>query len=107
MNDLELTELFVERRKTADNLAEIDKKIKDAIMERGESFSSAGVKATYYSESVSCDYETAAKDDPRCDSVKHEFTTIRESVSWKDVCEKLGIDLALYSDKNPARVVVK
>jgi len=104
MDDLQLTELFVKRRKLADELAEIDEYIKGHILERGETFAAAGVKATYYQPSKSYDYQEAAKDAPA--DVVSQYTTMKEYISWQKVCEHLGIDDIPFDEK-PPRVVIK
>lgn len=107
MNEIELTKLFVEYKETALKLAEIEKKIQDEVMALAESQKIAGVKATYYQPSLSYDYQAAAKAANIPDEIIRQFTTITESIRWKEACDFIQADMARFSETKPARVVVK
>ena len=109
MNAVELTELFVQYKKTADLLAELEEKIKSEVMLLGESQKIAGVKATYYQPSVRYDYQAACKNMPEgaLDDVINEHSTVSISTRWAEVAKAADVPLADYAEDVPARVVVK
>jgi len=107
MDQVELTKLFVERAELSKRMNEIDGLITAAVLEAQSTVSIAGIKATYYQPSKSYDYEAAAKGHPMVnENTLALFTTTRESVSWKGICEHVGIEDIPY-EETPARVVIK
>lgn len=110
MDDLELTELFVERRKAMERIAEIDGVITPEVLERGKTFSAAGVSASYYKASVVRDYELAAQTHPEVNNeLVADHTKVTKRIAWKKVCDAVGIseDEVPVIKEKPARVVVK
>ena len=109
MDEVKLTQLFVERSQTAAHMKEIDKQIEAAILELGESRKIAGVTATYYQPSSTTDYEGIAKwaNAPKELIDRHSKETV--TVSWKSVVDDLVIGdyPAEFSKDKPARVVIK
>lgn len=107
MDEIELTQLFVEYAECNKKMAELKHKIEMAILERGETVKIAGVTASYYKPAFEKpDYEAAAKTFMPPDFDLAPFSTVTTSVRWKDVCEALSI-VASPSEEKPARVVVK
>lgn len=107
MNEIELTQLFVEYAECNKKFAELKAKIEAAVLERGETTKIAGVTASYYKLSQETpDYESAAKSSMPEDFDVTPFSTITTSTRWKEICEALGV-VAPAGKEKPARVVVK
>lgn len=107
MNEIELTQLFVEYAETTKKSAELKAKIEAAVLERGETTKIAGVTASYYKPSFETpDYESAACEVIPEDFDYSPFSTITTSIRWKEICEHVGV-VAPVGKEKPARVVVK
>ncbi|MCB2179481.1 hypothetical protein KQH61_06130 [bacterium] len=109
MDDKELGKLLLLRAEMAESLAEVDEKIRAAVLENKQSVSAFGVKASYYKPSRKYDYALGAAGHPNVtkDLIK-KFTTTRESVAWKQVCEEADIPIEeIPFEDVPERVVVK
>jgi hypothetical protein len=107
MNEIELTQLFVDYANAKKRLEELSAQIASAVLEIGETRKVAGVSATYYKPSHETpDYEAAAKTGLYDGFDTSPFQTTTVSTSWKSVCEALGIKPPDGAEK-PARVVVK
>lgn len=105
-----LAEAFLHYRDLYDALKEVETVISSLVLASGESQKIAGVKATYYKDTVRVDYEAAAKineKDDGWDDVLSTHTTMKPVVSWKGVCEDFHTDLEKFSTPISARVVVK
>jgi len=114
MNEIELTELFVDYRKTSERLKEIESKIQSAVLAVGSTQKVAGVTATFYKPSIEFDYESASRlrletlDEEAREAIEAEYTTITAKVRWKEVVEALAIPAVdIPQVEKPARVVVK
>lgn len=110
VDDIQLAAMFVELAKARENVADLEKKIERQVLGRKETVKIAGLVASYYKPSDVMDYETCAKAwefvDPE---IIKECTHTPDPVpytSWKDVCEKAGIEV-LVRETKPARVVIK
>ena len=107
MDEIDLTQLFVDYANTKKYLDELAKKISWAILDIGETRKVAGVTATYYKPSHETpDYEGAAKSVMPPDFDLTPFSTVSTSVSWKSVCDALFIIPAEGKEK-PASVKIK
>lgn len=107
MNEIELTQLFVEYAECNKKMAELKTKIEAAVLERGETVKIAGVSASYYKPSFETpNYEAAAKSAMPDDFDIGLYATVTTSYRWKEICEALFITPAPGAEK-PARVVVK
>jgi hypothetical protein len=111
MNEIELTQLFVEYAETQKKLSELKTKIEIEILARGESSKIAGITATYYKPSFGTpDYEEAAKayleEYPQEAGYLEKFQIITVNTKWKEICVDFGISPAPGEEK-PARVVIK
>ena len=107
MNEIELTQLFVEYAECNKRMAELKSKIESAVLERGETVKIAGVSASYYKSSFETpDYQRAAKSAMPDGFDLSPFSTTTTVVRWKEVCDNLAIEVATGPEK-PARVVVK
>jgi hypothetical protein len=107
VDQVELAKLFVEYKETQDRLEALRGTIESAVLELGESVKIAGVKATYYQESMDVDYERASLDHNASEDLISSCSTYKETTSWKKVAEIVCPDLSVYTEKKPARVVVK
>ncbi len=107
MNEIELTQLFVEYAETDKRLKELGKQIEAEILIRGETSKIAGVKATYYAPSTETpDYEEIASSVMPSDYDLTPYTTVTTNVKWKEVCYQLDVYIPPGNPK-PARVVIK
>ena len=107
MNEIELTQLFVEYAECNKKSAELKAKIEAAVLERGETTKIAGVTASYYKPSFETpDYESAACSVIPEDFDYSPFSTVTTSIRWKEICESVGV-VAPAGKEKPARVVVK
>jgi len=107
MNEIELTQLFVEYAECNKKMAELKSKIESAVLERGETVKIAGVSASYYKPSFETpDYQHAAKSAMPENFNLAPFSTTTTVVRWKEICDSLFIIVANGPEK-PARVVVK
>ena len=107
MNEIELTQLFVEYAECNKKSAELKAKIEAAVLERGETTKIAGVTASFYKPSQETpDYENAAKSSMPEGYDVSPFSTVTTSTRWKEICEALGV-VAPAGKEKPARVVVK
>ena len=114
MTEIELTELFVDYRKTAERLKEIEMNIQSAVLAAGSTQKVAGVSATFYKPSTEFDYESASRlrletlDEEAQAAIIAEYATITTKIRWKEVVEALAIPAAdVPQVEKPARVVVK
>lgn len=109
MDEIELTQLFVQYAETQKKLSELKAKIEAQVLDIGESRKIAGVTATYYQPTVDIDYEAAAKSVMPNDFDTLPFSTVKTTIRWKDVCEAVGADTIFleYATEKPARVVIK
>lgn len=107
MDTIQLAQMFVQRAELAKQLAETDKAIQKAVLELGESQNIAGVKATYYKAGEETpDYESAVRSHPDFKAIDvAPYTTITETVRWKDIANALGLEV--HGAPKAARVVVK
>ena len=104
MNEIELTQLFVDYAETQKRAAELRAQIEAAVLERGESATIAGVKATFYKPGTETpDYKAAAVNAPA--EIVAQFSTTTTSTKWAEVCKAAGIVAAPGAVK-PARVSV-
>jgi len=86
VNEIELTQLFIDYAETQKRAAELRAQIEAAVLERGESANIAGVKATYYKPGFETpDYKTAAKDAPA--ELVAQFSTTTTTTKWAEVCK--------------------
>ena len=107
IDEIELTQYFIEYAKTNQRLAELRKLIEGAVLDIGETRKIAGVTATYYKPSHETpDYEGAARRVMPLNFDLTPFSTTTVTVSWKSVCESLFATPEEGAEK-PARVVVK
>jgi hypothetical protein len=107
MNEIELTQLFVEYAELNKKAQEVKAKIEKEILERGQTSKMAGVTATYYKPSFETpDYESAAKASLPKDFDLSPYTSTTVTTRWKEVCETIGVVAPAGAEK-PARVVVK
>lgn len=109
LDEIALTQLFIEYAEHDRKLEEIKKKIQDELLERKGSSTIAGIEGKYYKEGFETpDYEAAAKSylntHPDFDLTPYS-TTYEPSVKWKEVCEALLIEAPKGLPK-PARVVI-
>ena len=107
MNDIELTELFVEYSKTQQRLAILESAIQTEVLKRADSQKIAGVKATYYQAGIEYDYEAAAKAKGVTDALIAEHATVKVTPRWKEIADVVQADVAKFAVEKPARVVVK
>ena len=107
MDEIELTKLFVEYSENRKKQSILEAQIKAAVLELGETRKIAGITASYYKESMETpDYEAAAREAMPDGFDTQPFSTTFVSVSWKSVCEALGVQGHPGALK-PARVVIK
>ena len=108
MNDLELTQLFIDYAQAKQEAAELEKRIETAILENKSSQKIAGVKATYYAPSKETNYEAAARAHPDfTPEITTPYSSITAHVRWAEVAQALGADVTPFTSEKPARVVVK
>lgn len=106
MNEIELTQLFVDYAESLKKSAELKTQIESAVLERGETIKIAGVSASYYKQSFETpDYKGAARSAMPQDFDVIPFSTTTVSTRWKEICEHLSVDVPVGVEK-PARVVV-
>lgn len=114
MNEIELTQLFLEYRQTSDRLLEIENKIRENVLKLETTQKIAGVSATYYKPSTRYDYESAAllkiadwsENDREGMIEKHSSKKV--TTKWKDLVEELEIPLEqVPQELVEARVVLK
>ena len=107
MDTVELAKLFVKYSELKKELDEVSATIMNAVLEIGETQTIAGVTAKYYKPSAGTpDYESTAKAAMPDGFDLAEFSSVRTSVRWKDVCEKLGVTAPAGEMKQP-RVVIR
>jgi hypothetical protein len=111
MNEIELTQLFIEYAETQSLLDELRAKIEAEILERKDSVKIAGVKATYYKPSPGTpNYEEAAIEYigrvPEAKELLPEYQTTTVSTRWKEFCAAMEIE-AEPGEERPAKVVIK
>lgn len=107
MDDLELASLFIKYAACKKEAALLQAEIEVAVLDRGETTKIAGVTASYYKASFGTpDYEGAARQAMPDDFDVSPYTNTTVSVSWKPICEALGV-VAPPGEEKPARVVVK
>jgi hypothetical protein len=111
MNEIELTQLFVQYATVSDQLATIKAEIEKEILERKDSVKIAGVQATYYKPTTGTPkYEEAAIEFigryPAAKDRLGEYQTTTISTKWKDFCAAMAIEAPPGEDR-PARVVIK
>lgn len=111
VDEIQLANMFVSYAAMRKNLAEIENKIKSAILDLRESRKIAGVTATYYQPSHKTpDYEGECRAFMQANHISeveiNPFQTMTISTRWKDACEHFGVDAPL-GEETPARVVVK
>lgn len=107
MDEIQLTELFVEYKKTKIKLDALEEAIQAEVLRLGDSQKIAGVKATFYQPSRKVDYEAAAKTKGITDAIVDEFSTIKKIIKWKEVAEAVKADLTAFTVEEPAHVIVK
>ena len=111
MNDLELTELFIEFSKTQSHLFELKFQIEQEVLSRKKSSVIAGVSAKYYKESEGTpDYEGSVAAylgaHPLFDrNYLDVFSETKVTFDWKAICHRFSIGLVPGKPK-PARVVI-
>lgn len=115
MKTHELIQMMLDWQRVSAQALELEHKIKQEVLKLGKSVGAGDVQATYYNQSEEKDYATAAfmkaavDDDPdRYNAIVEEHTTYKPSVSWKKVCEDLGVEEdRITVTVKPARVVLK
>jgi len=107
MNDIELTQLFIDYATCKKALLILDACIQAEILQRAETVKIAGVTASYFKASTGTpQYEQAARAAMPSDFDLLAYSSISTTVSWKTVCEVLGIK-APAGEEKPAKVVIK
>jgi len=111
MNDIELTQVFIDYARTKANLKTYEGIIETEILKRAESAKIAGVTATYYKSSAGTPkYEEAVVQaigaEPALQDDLRLFQKVTVSTSWKDACEAWNLTPEPGEEK-PARVVIK
>lgn len=112
MNDIELTQLFVDYANLQDELADLKEKITAEILKREESVKIAGVTATYYKPTLGTpDYEGAVtlflEQNPAEEYRLKEFQSATITTKWKEACVAFRIAPNPSTEEKPARVVIK
>ena len=108
MDDIELTQLFVDYAVATKKLQELRSLIEPEVLQRGETVKIAGVTATYYRSSTGTpNYKEVAEADMPKDFDLKPFSTVTTSVRWKEVCDALGITSFRPGEISEARVVIK
>jgi len=106
MNDLELTQLFLDYAESKKKTEELRQRIVAAVLEKGESVKIAGETATYRKPGFETpDYKAAAMAYMPIDFDLSQYSTVMTSTRWKDVCAALGVDASVGAPK-PASVTV-
>jgi len=111
MNDIELTQLFIDYAQTQNHLDCLHAQIELEILARAESVKIAGVEAKYYKPSNETpDYQGAvhAFIDLHPDQLPtlETFQTVSISCKWKEAAAAFGLQPDPGPEK-PARVVIK
>jgi aspartate/methionine/tyrosine aminotransferase len=111
MNEIELTQLFIEYAETQSLLDELRAKIEAEILERKDSVKIAGVKATYYKPSAGTPkYEESVIEylgsHPEKKDELKKFQSTIISTSWKEALLYFNL-IAKPGDERPAKVVIK
>lgn len=112
MDDIQLTQLFVEYALHQAKMIELKAEIEKEVLARGKSVAIAGVEAKYYKPSEGTpDYEGAVKEwwdrhPEDTHAYMSDCSTTTVSVSWKKVCDYLLL-APPSGELKPARVVVK
>lgn len=104
MDEIELTQLFVQYAECQRRAAELRTLIEAEVLNRGESKTIAGVKAMYYKAGFETpDYKSAGANAP--EDIIAKYTTVTTSTKWAEVCKAAGIEATPGKEK-PARVIV-
>jgi len=87
---------MLEWERKRQELDELERRIKDAVMVLGKTQTVGNVRATYSKGRRSFDYQAAADG--------NLFTEIKTVVStdWKGICEHVGIDDVPFTQGNPS-----
>lgn len=101
MDPSELARLMLEWEMLERKISILETRIKNAVLEQGESLTVGNVRASYYSGRKSYDYQAAAKDAPQ-DIVAAFTTTPAPRVDWKGICEHLGKDEIPFTQSAPS-----
>lgn len=114
LSEKKLAALFIQYAEAKEKTNALEAKIKEAVLEVGESRKIAGIAATYYNESNDVDYEGVAKEVEAPKELVDAHSTVKVTVSWKSVVDELREDgavapsiLEAHTTIKPARVVVK
>jgi hypothetical protein len=114
MTEVELAHLFVKYASLKDQLDILAALIEEEVLARGETVKIAGVTATYYKAGKEYQYESAAQAAMAKLEVPLDlkpFTTTKETVRWKEVCESMfgadQIESAVPAEERPARAAIK
>jgi hypothetical protein len=111
MDEIQLTQLFIEYAETRKKLDKLEADIKAEILVRKESSKIAGVTATFYKASDGTPkYEDAVVnyigENPDKKEELKQFQEVTISTAWKDACGYFSLTPQPGEGK-PARVVVK
>lgn len=104
MTDLSvLAAEMLEWERKRQELDELERRIKDAVMVLGKTQTVGNVRATYSKGRRSFDYQAAADGRVNEETV-NLFTEIKTVVStdWKGICEHVGIDDVPFTQGNPS-----
>jgi hypothetical protein len=107
MEEIERMKLFLAWAEKKAELDEIAKKIEEETLQNGGTLTYGNITASYRKASDVYDYESAAKAENPDKELVERHTTTTTKVSWKKVCNALGIDEIPVTDTKPATVTVK
>ena len=108
MDEINLAQMMIDYSNKRKELNALEDQIKQEVLALQKSFKIGDVSAVYYGESVTTDYEGAARVYGASADVIAKNTHITETISWKGVCESIFITPGdSFKTVKPARVVVK
>lgn len=108
MTTMQLTELMLEYQKKMMELRDMENIIKQAVLQRGETFVVADVRATYSGGRKTYDYEKACIQAIEAmgeagERMLNARTEVRKETNWRRLAEDLGIeqDDVPFIDRGP------
>lgn len=112
MDEIEFVKLMVRYKELSDQLAKIEKQIKDEIIIIQETRKVAGVSASYFQPREEYDYEKAARAHAAAfgydiNELIAKYSTSKTYPGWKEIVQEIEAPLDMFRVVKPARVVVK
>lgn len=105
----ELVELMFDWEMAKEHLENLETRIKELILEEGESITVGNVRASYSKGRTVLDYEQAVKDSSLWETdpdfirgVVDGHSHVSVSVAYKGACEELGLEPEIKSQGQPS-----